>query len=180
MEEISLAPYVDSKALELAEISKDTPNNPGGIIMKDPNTGDPNGIFYENARHEIMDVAIKKGWKHILNNFKQDFGYDDGFEFHIHAMGNRGVEEKGGELVAYARSDLVFDRKCNVEFKSVESICVDFVNDKKLLTAGLYRPPSMSNSEFSKIFKDTFDKASTKSDNILMLDINYDMLVNEK
>ncbi|CAG2251168.1 unnamed protein product [Mytilus edulis] len=90
--------------------------------------------------------------------------------------------QNGGGLVAYARSDLVCDRKCNLEFNSVESICVDlFVNNRKWLITGLYRPPSMSNSEFSKDFIDTFDKASTKYDNILMLgDLNYDMLVNEK
>ncbi|CAG2251654.1 unnamed protein product [Mytilus edulis] len=90
--------------------------------------------------------------------------------------------QNGGGLVAYARSDLVCDRKCNLEFNSVESICVDlFVNNRKWLITGLYRPPSMSNSEFIKDFIDTFDKASTKYDYILMLgDLNYDMLVNEK
>ncbi|CAG2236062.1 unnamed protein product [Mytilus edulis] len=97
-------------------------------------------------------------------------------------FGERIEIRTGGGLVAYARSDLVCDRKCNLEFNSVESICVDlFVNNRKWLITGLYRPPSMSNSEFSKDFIDTFDKASTKYDNILMLgDLNYDMLVNEK
>lgn len=59
MEETSHSVWVNSKALELAGITKDTPNNPGGIIMKDASTGEPNGILFENAGNEIMDLAMK-------------------------------------------------------------------------------------------------------------------------
>lgn len=39
----------NSYALRLAGITKDTPNPPGGIIDKDPSTGEPNGILEEKA-----------------------------------------------------------------------------------------------------------------------------------
>ena len=39
----------NSKALELAGITKDTPNPEGGIIGKDPKTGEPTGVLQEKA-----------------------------------------------------------------------------------------------------------------------------------
>ena len=45
----------NSKALEIAGITRDTPQPKGGHIRKDPNTGEPNGVFEESggliARH---------------------------------------------------------------------------------------------------------------------------------
>src|SRR5690554_6754134 len=40
---------VNSKALELAGITKDTPNPQGGEIEKDPETGEPTGILHWTA-----------------------------------------------------------------------------------------------------------------------------------
>lgn len=40
---------VNSKTLELAGITKDTPNPEGGIIVKDPKTGEPTGFIQEKA-----------------------------------------------------------------------------------------------------------------------------------
>jgi len=37
----------NSLALEMAEVTKDTPQSEGGIIRKNPETGEPNGIFEE-------------------------------------------------------------------------------------------------------------------------------------
>lgn len=45
---------VNSKALELAGITKDTPNPPGGQIDKDAN-GELTGILRESARHLVLD-----------------------------------------------------------------------------------------------------------------------------
>ncbi|WP_078412369.1 amidohydrolase [Priestia abyssalis] len=46
---------VNSKALEMAGITKDTPNPKGGQIDKDEN-GEPTGILRESARHLVLDV----------------------------------------------------------------------------------------------------------------------------
>lgn len=37
----------NSKALEMAKVTKDTPQPEGGVIRKDPLTGEPNGVFEE-------------------------------------------------------------------------------------------------------------------------------------
>lgn len=45
----------NSLALEQEGITKDTPNPPGGVIEKDPKTGEPTGLLQESA-------AINPGW----------------------------------------------------------------------------------------------------------------------
>lgn len=45
---------VNSKVLEIAGIDKNTPEVPGGEIVRDPD-GTPNGILLENARHLVAD-----------------------------------------------------------------------------------------------------------------------------
>ncbi|MEN8244045.1 MAG: amidohydrolase family protein [Thermodesulfobacteriota bacterium] len=48
--------WVNSKAIAMAGISKSTPNPIGGVIEKDPLTGNPSGTFRETARDMIQDV----------------------------------------------------------------------------------------------------------------------------
>ncbi|WP_134685106.1 amidohydrolase [Brevibacillus migulae] len=48
--------WVNSKALELAGIKKDTANPEGGVIERDPVTGEPSGTLREKA----MDLVLKK------------------------------------------------------------------------------------------------------------------------
>jgi hypothetical protein len=46
----------------------------------------------------------------------------------------------GGGIAAYVRSDLPCDRKKILEFKNIESICIEiFVGNKKWLISGVYR-----------------------------------------
>jgi predicted amidohydrolase YtcJ len=58
MEETSHSVWVNSEALRLANIDSQTPDRPGGIIMRDETTGEPNGILFENEGVEIMDIAL--------------------------------------------------------------------------------------------------------------------------
>lgn len=39
----------NSLALEMAGVTRDTPQPPGGVIQKDPVTGEPNGVFEESG-----------------------------------------------------------------------------------------------------------------------------------
>ena len=39
----------NTMALELAGVTADTPNPPGGVVQKDPDTGEPNGVFEESG-----------------------------------------------------------------------------------------------------------------------------------
>ncbi|MDR0519473.1 MAG: amidohydrolase [Clostridiales Family XIII bacterium] len=48
---------VNSKALELAGITKDTPDPDGGKIGRDEN-GEPNGLLYENSAMGLIDDVI--------------------------------------------------------------------------------------------------------------------------
>lgn len=47
----------NSYALKLAGISKDTQSPEGGIIVKDPNTGEPTGVLKDNAMSLIYDIV---------------------------------------------------------------------------------------------------------------------------
>lgn len=58
MEWTSHSSWVNSKALELAGIDENTPNPIAGIIDKDPVTGKPTGILYENAGDIVLDIAL--------------------------------------------------------------------------------------------------------------------------
>lgn len=70
MEETSHSVWVNSKALQMADIDSSTPCRPGGMIMKDPKTTEPNGILLENEGIEIMDIAMKPTPKLAKYNFE--------------------------------------------------------------------------------------------------------------
>jgi len=48
--------WVNSKAIELAGVSKASVNPPGGLIEKNPHTGEPSGTFRETARDLLQHV----------------------------------------------------------------------------------------------------------------------------
>ncbi len=58
MEETSHSSWANSEALKRAGFDKNSPNPKGGIIMKNPNTGEPNGILLENAGDILWDLAL--------------------------------------------------------------------------------------------------------------------------
>src|SRR5205085_10167383 len=47
---------VNSKALELAGITKDTPNPEGGVIVRDEATGEATGVLLENAAYLVRKI----------------------------------------------------------------------------------------------------------------------------
>jgi len=49
--------WVNSKTLELAGVTKDTPDPEGGIIGRDPDTGEPSGTLRESAAGLVAGVA---------------------------------------------------------------------------------------------------------------------------
>lgn len=60
MEKSSHSMWVNSKALELVGITKNTPHPQGGKIGKDAITGEPTGILYDSAGDELMHKALAK------------------------------------------------------------------------------------------------------------------------
>jgi len=51
--------WVNSKVLAMAGITKDTPNPPNGVIVKDPKTGEPTGHLKEAAA-DLIDPVLPK------------------------------------------------------------------------------------------------------------------------
>ena len=62
--------WVNSKTLEILGITKDTPDPKGGVIQRDPKTGEPAGLLQEmaamNPIWEIMPWATKEEYKTAL------------------------------------------------------------------------------------------------------------------
>ena len=50
--------WANSKALEVAHITKDTPDPPGGTFVRDPKTGEPTGAIKEDAADAIVRRTI--------------------------------------------------------------------------------------------------------------------------
>jgi predicted amidohydrolase YtcJ len=50
------ASWVNARALKLAGIDRNTPDPPGGQILKDPKTGEPTGILLETAQRLVSRV----------------------------------------------------------------------------------------------------------------------------
>ncbi|RNB78230.1 amidohydrolase [Brevibacillus panacihumi] len=58
--------WVNSAAMKLAGITKDTPNPEGGIIERDPKTGEPSGTLREKA----MDLVLAKIGGYTVEQYK--------------------------------------------------------------------------------------------------------------
>lgn len=69
MEQTSHSMWVNSAALKLAGIDKNSPEPQGGKILKDPETGELNGILFDNAGDIVMEMA----WNSIKNQFNQSY-----------------------------------------------------------------------------------------------------------
>lgn len=63
MEKSSHSMWVNSKALEVLGIDRDTPNPQGGVIFRDPDSGEPNGVLSDSAGDELMHVALSRNPK---------------------------------------------------------------------------------------------------------------------
>ncbi len=58
--------WVNSKALEMAGITKDTPDPKGGVIAREPKTGEPSGLLQEHA-------AMSLAWELFPYPTKEDY-----------------------------------------------------------------------------------------------------------
>ena len=77
MEQTSHSMWVNSAALKLAGITKNSPEPQGGKILKDEESGELNGILFDNAGDIIMEMA----WNSLENQFNQSYdGLMNGLE----------------------------------------------------------------------------------------------------
>jgi predicted amidohydrolase YtcJ len=90
---------VNSKALELAGITKDTPNPDGGVIDRDPRTGEATGYLSEEAVGlvgKLISVPSNESWYQGLTR-----GLDD-----LRAVGTTSITDakvSPGALIGYRR-----------------------------------------------------------------------------
>ena len=68
MEETSHSFWANSKALELAGVTENTPNPVGGIYMKETD-GSLNGILIDNAGNELLDSVLTPSQQTLENDY---------------------------------------------------------------------------------------------------------------
>ncbi len=104
--------WVNSKALELAGINKDTPNPEGGIIEKDKD-GNPNGTLRENAASLVEDIIPPYTEEQLLEGFKY-------YQNMAHSMGITSVHipglPSGGDEALQALHKLEADNGLTMRF----------------------------------------------------------------
>jgi len=96
---------VNSQALQLAGITRDTPNPKGGIIDRDPDTGEPTGVLREVAQKSIRSIIPKYSIEQIKEGILavcRDFAH-----FGVTSFTDADVDKEG--LIAY--QELVAENK---------------------------------------------------------------------
>lgn len=69
MDQTSHSMWVNSVALAMAGIDKNTPHPTGGRILKDAATGELNGILIDNAGNIVMDMALTPTTESLQNDY---------------------------------------------------------------------------------------------------------------
>lgn len=110
----------NSKALELAGINKDTPNPDGGLIMKDPSTGEPTGILKDNATDLVTDIIpLKTVEENVIATMR---ALDEAKK-----LGITGIHDltRTGQLEAYNK----IKKDCNLTCRIYSIWPIDFYQD---------------------------------------------------
>ncbi|MDY7964647.1 amidohydrolase [Bacillus thuringiensis] len=135
MERTSHSVWVNSKALELAGINKDTKDPQGGRIIRDSETGEPFGILYATAG----DIVMEKAWNSQPNLFEKNYeGLLDGLD----EVAKNGITTVGDGRLYWKRGWLDVWNKVN--------------DEKKLTSRVVLRPwvyPNLNEAEQMEYFK---------------------------
>lgn len=63
---------LNTRALERADIDADTPDPDGGTIVRDPDSGEPNGILLETARKQLAEPVLPdRGYDEFVEDIKR-------------------------------------------------------------------------------------------------------------
>ncbi|XLP20052.1 amidohydrolase [Bacillus toyonensis] len=135
MERTSHSVWVNSKALELAGINKDTKDPQGGRVIRDSETGEPFGILYDTAG----DIVMEKAWNSQPNLFEKNYeGLLDGLD----EVAKNGITTVGDGRLYWKRGWLDVWNKVN--------------DEKKLTSRVVLRPwvyPNLNKTEQMEYFK---------------------------
>jgi predicted amidohydrolase YtcJ len=115
---------VNSKALELAGVTKDTPNPDGGVIVRDERTGEATGVLLQNAANLVrrvlpppppppMAAELLKGAMRELNSFGIVGVVEPGVDERVMAL-YRQVHDAGEMTV---RTDVLYRALTKAQFE---------------------------------------------------------------
>ena len=87
----------------------------------------------------------------IISETKLDQSFNDNlFSVDGYKVQHRDRNQYDGGLLTFIRSDFPSSTKQSLESEAIETLCHEvYLNDRKWLIAGAYKPPSMSNNEFT-------------------------------
>jgi hypothetical protein len=90
----------------------------------------------------------------IISETKLDKSFIDNlFSVDWYKVQRRDRNQYDGGLLTFIRSDFPSNRKKSLESDKIETLCHEvYLSDRKWLIAGAYKPPSMSNNEFTGYF----------------------------
>ena len=99
----SHASWLNSRALEAANITKDRADPDDGIIQRNPDTGEPTGILIENAQWLVRDVIPPRQSEPLRERIKKSIAL-------AHSYGFTGTHDIGTSLEAVeAYQELITD-----------------------------------------------------------------------
>ena len=131
--------------------------------------------------HELLNDKIVDLF--FISETKLDPTFRDSlFEVSGYKMERKDRNIHGGGIVSYIRSDIPSRRRADLEMNNLESIVYEVIlNKTKWCIICIYRPPSMSNNDFSQNFIKCIDRCMTFYDNYIVIgDLNYDLLCEKK
>ena len=131
--------------------------------------------------HELLNDKIVDLF--FISETKLDPTFRDSlFEVSGYKMERKDRNIHGGGIVSYIRSDIPSRRRADLEMNNLESIVYEVIlNKTKWCIICIYRPPSMSNNDFSQNFIKCIDRCMTFYDNYIVIgDLNYDLLCENK
>lgn len=88
--------WVNSQAMQLAKVDRNTPNPNGGEIVKDPKTGEPTGVFLEAAQNLFDAVTPEATRQEKLEAMK--LGIELAHQFGVTSVHEAGVGERELQL----------------------------------------------------------------------------------
>ncbi|MCW3844223.1 amidohydrolase [Micromonospora yasonensis] len=138
--------WVNSRALEIAGITRDTPDPADGRIERDPDTGEPTGTLHEGAAYSFNDRHVplpgRTEWEEAILNAQE----------HLHSLGITGWQDAwvtpetlaayrslaaSGRLTARVVGALWWDRH-----RGLDQI-PEFLTQRESATGGIFHPTTV-------------------------------------
>jgi predicted amidohydrolase YtcJ len=125
---------VNSYVLRISGITKDTPNPPGGIIVKDSGTGEPTGILHEKAMDLIKQPQLSDRESHEMDKKAVKLAVKEAAKYGVTSVhdldGKVGIFKElldEGELTVrvYAGEALTSSPEKLLEYKEWKQMLVD-------------------------------------------------------